>query len=234
MLPTVRAPRTVAWIAALISAGLAAGTAGEIAAPARAAIGQWLAFQRSVRTVEADFIQVRELRTLKNGLRSGGKVWIDRPGDRFRWQTGDAAEPKSVAVKNGDTLTLLQPGRKRAERRSLTESASARGGGAEAAFDIATGDLPDSYEGLTRQFTILEARLEGDQWRLRLAPTDSRLREALTEFVFLIDAGRHHLRGFEMTFRDGSTIRTTFTTQRFNGKLDDALFNPDLTGYDLR
>lgn len=214
--------------------GLTTAADAALDAPTREAIGRWLAFQQGLRTVQADFVQVRELRTLKSGLRSEGTVWIDRSGGQFRWQSGPADSPKAVAIKTGDTLTLLQPARRRGERLSLTEAARSGGRGAEAAFDLATGDLPGTLDGLTKQFAIVEARRDGDAWRLRLTPADHRLREALGEVVFLIDAARHHLRGFEMTFRDGSTVRTTFTRQQFNGPLDPALFAPDLTGYDLR
>ena len=115
---------------------------------------KWLAFQRSVRAVEADFIQVRELRTLRNGLRSEGKVWVDYSGKRFRWQTGDAADPKTIAVKNGGILTVIQPGRKRAERIDLKSAQPSQGPGA--ALDFATGDLPDTLAELRAAFTIGE------------------------------------------------------------------------------
>lgn len=65
--------------------------------PDRKPLEKWLAFQRGIRTIEADFVQIRELRTLRGGLRSEGKVWIDRKQWRFRWQTGDEAVPKAVA-----------------------------------------------------------------------------------------------------------------------------------------
>lgn len=220
-------------VAGLLLAGLCPSPAGEPDGAARDAIQKWLAFQRGVRTVEADFIQSRELRTVKNALHSTGTVWIDRRTEQFRWQTGDAANPKSVAVKKGNSLVLLQPTRKRAERLSLSSSAAGRGG-PEAAFDFATGELPDTYEGLIRQFSILDMKQAGDAWRLRLAPSDDRLREALDEIVFLIDARNHHLRGFEMTFRDRSIIRTTFTRQKFNSPIDPTLFQPDLTGYQVK
>lgn len=212
---------------------LAAGAvAQDTTTPAaRQTIEKWLAFQSGIRTVEAEFIQTRELRTLKNPLRCEGKVWIDRHGARFRWQTGgDEANPKSVAVKNGDTLTLMQPARKRAEKIPASRAA----GQAEGAFDFAAGDLPASYDGLTKEFAILGARLEGDHWRIRLSPKNARLREAVTEITFLVDAAKFHLHGFDLTFRDGSKVQTVFPRQKFNAPLDAALFAPDLTGYDLR
>lgn len=209
------------------------GRAADLSPEARNAIEQWLAFQKSVRTVKAEFVQVRELRTLKSGLRSEGTVWIDRKGHRFRWQAGDEASPKSIAIQDGDDLTLMQPGRKRAERRSLSSTAQTRGGGAEAAFDFATGDLPDSIEELTKAFTITSARIEGAAWRFQMTPNDGRLREALSQVAFLVDPEKHHLRGFELTFRDGSVVKTTFTRQQFNLPLDAALFLPDLTGYQI-
>lgn len=226
--------RVLAACLVLSWSGLSAAADGLDDGAAREAVGRWLAFQEGLRTVRADFVQVRELRTVKGGLRSEGTVWIDRAGGRFRWQSGPADRPKAVAIKSGETLTLLQPERRRGERLSLAEAARSGGRGAEAAFDLATGELPGTVEGLTRQFAIVEARRDGDAWRLRLAPREARLREALGAVVFLIDAARHHLRGFEMVFRDGSTVRTTFTRQQFNVPLDAALFAPDLTGYDLR
>ena len=201
--------------------------------PDLAPLKEWLAFQRGVRTVEADFVQIRELRTLRKGLRSEGTVWIDYGGKRFRWQTGAAAAPKTVAVKNGDILTLIQPGRKRAERVGLGE---ARGGehGPAAAFDFATGELPATLDELRRSFDILEVTAQGDLWRARLRPIAGGLRESPREVAFLIDAKGHHLRGFEITFSDGSVVKTTLTRQRLNGSLDDALFAPDLTGYTIK
>jgi outer membrane lipoprotein-sorting protein len=209
----------------------AEATAEDLAPAARQAIEKWLAFQRGIHSIEADFTQTRELRTLKTPLRSEGKVWIDRTGARFRWQTGgDDAHPKSVAVKNGDTLTLMQPARKRAEKIPVSRAV----GQAESAFDFAAGDLPATYEGLTKEFTILSAKLEGDHWRIRLSPKNARLREAVTEIAFLVNAAKFHLHGFDLTFRDGSKVQTAFPRQKFNAPLDATLFTPDLTGYDLR
>ena len=200
--------------------------------PNLAPVEKWLAFQRSVRAVEADFIQVRELRALRNGLRSEGKVWVDYSDKRFRWQTGDAADPKTIAVKSGSILTVIQPGRKRAERIDLRSAKANQGPGA--AFDFATGELPDTLAELRAAFTILDVKAENDVWRVRLAPIEAKLRDSLTEVVFLIDAERFYLRGFELTFRDRSAVKTTFTRQMFNPSLDAALFAPDLSGYSIK
>ena len=205
--------------------------------PARAEVSEdqlapleaWLRIQRDIRTIEAEFVQVRELRTLRNPLRSAGKVWIDRKGRRFRWQAGDEDSPKSVAIKAGDTLLLMQPNRKRAKRLDL--SAQGNGQQAEAAFDFATGEMPDSLSELKRAFSIESIDSEDGAWRVALRPLEARLRESLDEVVFVIDGERHFLRGFEMTFRDRSVVKTTFTRQQFNIALNEALFQPDLGDY---
>ncbi len=201
--------------------------------PDREPLEMWLAFQRGVRTIEADFVQIRELRTLRGGLRSEGKVWIDRKRGRFRWQTGDEAAPKAVAIKVGDTLTLMQPDRRRAQQVALDDTATRDGGAA--AFDFATGGMPDSLAELEEAFMIEDiTRDESATWRVRLRPRSGKARETLDEAVLLIDAGRYFLHGFEMTFRDRSVVKTTFTRQEFNVALPDSLFSPDLSGYTIK
>ncbi|MCB1229453.1 MAG: outer membrane lipoprotein carrier protein LolA [Verrucomicrobiae bacterium] len=195
-----------------------------------APIQNWLQFQRGIRTVAAEFVQMRELRTLRNPLRSEGKVWIDRKRERFRWQSGSEDSPKAVAVKSGDTLTLMQPSRKRARQVDLGDAA---GDPAGAAFDFAAGDLPDSLADLKTAFSIEKLDSESGAWRLTLRPLQEKLRESVAEIVFVIDAERFFLRGFEMTFRDRSVVKTTFTRQEFNLDLDDSLFEPDLSSYTL-
>ena len=208
------------------------GAHAEVSDEQLAPLEKWLAFQRGVRTVKAAFVQSRKLRTLRNPLRSDGTVWIDRRGKRFRWQAGDEDAPKSVAVKTGTTLTLLQPSRKRAKQIDLSQSDAATNPGA--AFDFATGEMPDTLTELKQAFSIENIESESGAWRVTLRPLESGLRESLDEVVFLIDGERHHLRGFELTFRDRSVVETIFTRQEFNVALDDALFQPDLSDYTVQ
>ncbi len=204
----------------------------EIGDDQLAPVEKWLAFQRGIRTVKAEFIQTRKLRTLRNPLRSEGTVWIDRKANRFRWQSGDEDSPQSVAVKTGNVLTLLQPSRKRAKRIDLSQASANENPGV--AFDFATGGMPDTLAELKRAFAIEKLESEDGAWRVTLSPRQAELRESLESVVFVIDGRRHHLRGFELTFRDRSEVETIFTRQEFNVALDEALFQPDLSGYNLQ
>lgn len=219
-------------ISITLAATLGLFTASANAEVDRTPLEKWLALQQGIRTIEADFTQIRELRTLRGGLRSEGKVWIDRKQERFRWQTGEESAPKAIAIKVGDTLTLLQPARRRAQRVAL-DDAAARADGA-AALDFATGGMPDTLTELEEAFVIEGITRETATWRVRLKPRTGKLRESLDEAVFLIDAERFFLHGFEMTFRDRSVVKTIFTRQEFNVSLDDSLFFPDLSGYALK
>jgi hypothetical protein len=87
-----------------------------------------------------------------------------------------------VAVKKGKELTVFQPSRKRAEHIDMNEAAQEMG--PSAAFDLATGDLPDTLADLQKAFTILDVKGEAGAWRARLQPKDGRLRDALDEVVF--------------------------------------------------
>ncbi|MCB1236030.1 MAG: outer membrane lipoprotein carrier protein LolA [Verrucomicrobiae bacterium] len=225
-LPTLAAPLVV-WLAAL------AFSAGAAEPADIAPLEKWLAFHRGLRSLQAEFVEDRTLRTLKRPLRTEGMLWMANSGSRFRWQSG-GEPPKTVAVRDGDQLTLLLPAKKLARKIDLSAPASTGGAGQSAAMEFATGGLPRTLKELRAGFSIESLEKSADTWRAELKPRDGRLAGSIDRLVLVIDAGRYYLRGMEMTLRDRSKVVTTFTRQRFNSPVDDALFRPDLSGYSVK
>ena len=77
----------------------------------------WLAAQSTLKTWTADFTQTRTLKTLKQPLRSNGRLIFAAPNN-FRWQLGDPAQ--TIAIRNSNEMSVIYPKLKRAERYPLT------------------------------------------------------------------------------------------------------------------
>src|SRR4051794_23141970 len=75
-------------------------------APARAALEKWFAAAAKVKTVQAEFEQLRKLKSVRNPLRKAGKMWMDKSGGLFRWQVGDPPELLASRGKDGGMTVI--------------------------------------------------------------------------------------------------------------------------------
>jgi outer membrane lipoprotein carrier protein len=195
------------------------------AEPDRAPLEAWIAAQRDTQRLAIEFRQERILKGLTKPLVSQGRLWLDRRG-LMRWQIGDP--PRMIAVYKDESVSVIRPGARRVETRTLG-SDSDQQGEMERAF-LKSG-LPTSAADFDQYFKFISTTREGDIARLRVSPKDSRAAAALQWIELRIDAAGAQLAGYDVAFRDGSQIRTRFTSVVVNPPVDDALFAPDVAGF---
>lgn len=182
----------------------------------------WLEGQKSVKTLDAEFTQERTLAALKKPVSTPGRLTLAKPG-KLRWDLGDP--PKTIAVSDGETMTLVDVEKKRA-RRLDADSSRAR------SFSLLGDDaLNGGLEGFTQAFELVESRVTNGIYQLTTRPKDRRMRDQIGYVFFDIDPSTNQLRALEIRLDDKSRIRTVFRNTRINPKVPDSRFQVDLTGY---
>ena len=161
-------------------------------------------------TMQADFRQTVESKTLAGTLESKGKVSFEKP-NRMRWDY-DPPDAQTI-VGDGETLWIYQPDLKQVIKAPLTQ-----------AFQSST---PVSFlAGLGRVERDFDATLERDepeQWLLKLVPKQKEGGVGLLELgVRKSDASVAEAR---ITDAAGTTTRIFFTDERRNVTLQPDLFH---------
>ncbi len=194
-----------------------------------APVERWLERMGETKSVEADFVQQRFLRTLRKPLSTKGHLWLVYP-DALRWQLGDP--PTTVAIRDQQRLTVIEPKKKKARLFSLVAEEGAGGSPAPASLRSMTRSFPRSMEELAEHFEIRGLERGRESYELTLEPRDKSL-SAMHRVVFSIDAKEYFLRAVELQFRDKSKVRTSFTRLTFNHEIPASTFEPDLEGYQV-
>lgn len=186
---------------------------------------KFIQFQRGIRSLQANFVETRSMRTLRTA--GGGQGTIYMAGaTKFRWQTaGDP--PRSIAIRNGSTFWLIQPQAKRAEKRTVSESEFSP-------FDFAAGGIARSMDDLRKRYAIDSVARQEGVWVAVIRPLDRGVAAKVRRITLGIDPARYYLRSLKLELRDGSSIHAVFTSQRFNPSLASDLFTPNLEGYLVR
>lgn len=195
-----------------------------IARADNAPLDAWLKRQVSITTLDASFTQERKLPALKNPTTTPGHLSFSKP-DKVRWQLGEPIE--TLAVSDGTTLTLIQAATKTARQTGVNSPQAAR-------FSLLSGRAFQSPESFYQAFEIIESRVESGIYQYTLKAKDRQVRGQIPWIFLDIDPEKNELRAMEMELNDKSRLRTVFTNPRFNVKLDDSLFKPDLTGYNVK
>ncbi len=184
----------------------------------------WLKRQVSINTLDAGFTQERKLPALKNPTTTAGHLSFSKP-DKVRWQLGEPIE--TLAVSDGKTLTLIETATKTARQTSVDSPQAAR-------FSLLSGRAFQSPESFYQAFEIISSRVEAGIYQYTIKSKDRRVRAQIPWIFLDIDPEKNELRAMEMELSDKSRLRTVFSNPRFNLKLDDSLFKPDLTGYEVK
>ena len=191
-----------------------------------APIGRWLASQKDLRSLTADFVQTRALKTLRDPLTSPGRLWFRSP-DAFRWETGNPA--KSIFLKNGEMVLLIEPLKKKAVRFDVKNATQNR----EMQGMMMKFPLANSLEEFKRQFDVLDLQMFDDHCDVSLLPKDQATRNFLKSLNLQFELSRGELRYFEMITKEGSRLRNDFFNVQPNRPIDPAVFSYDLTGYEV-
>lgn len=195
-----------------------------IARADNAPLDAWLKRQVSITTLDAGFTQERKLPALKNPTTTLGHLSFSKPY-KVRWQLGEPIE--TLAVSDGTTLTLIETAKKTARQTSVNSPQAAR-------FSLLTGRAFQTPESFYQAFEVIESRVESGIYQYTLKAKDRQVRAQIPWIFLDIDPEKNELRAMEMELSDKSRLRTVFSNPRFNLKLDDSLFKPDLTGYEVK
>jgi len=189
-----------------------------------APLDAWLKRQSSITSLDSEFTQERKLAALKNPISTPGRLCFAKP-DKIRWQLGNPFE--TLAIADGKTLTLIEAATKSARQTDVNSPQAAR-------FSLLSGKAFQSPEIFYQTFELIESRVNSGIHQYTLKAKDRRIRAQIPWIFLDIDPAKNELRALELELQDKSRLRTVFQNPRFNGKLDDALFHPDLTGYTVK
>ena len=192
------------------------------AADSDQSLAAWFKAQGNIQTWSADFIQTRILKTFTQPLTATGHVWFAAPS-RFRWEIGNP--PSTIAVHQGDEMTVIYPRLKRAEHYSLS---SAQAGPWKDMLSLLEAGFPRSQAEVESRFRILSQTLSNGVVQLSLQPKSAAARRMMPLVQIAFGRNDLSLRSTEMQFADGSRMRNDFTNQVLNPKLDEHFFTPKL------
>jgi outer membrane lipoprotein-sorting protein len=191
-------------------------------------VKRWITRQDDFHAVTASFTQTRSLRALKSPLTSEGRLWFKAPSS-FRWELGVPA--KTIVLRKGDSIFLIQPGKKRVEKSSATAKPDKPS--PMQAFGMMSFPFARDFGDFQRQFETLSISTEGTRCHLEVLPRDAQARKFLSALKLDFNTANGHLLGFEMVTREGSALRNEFANVQVNPKIPADVFEFDFTGYEV-
>jgi outer membrane lipoprotein-sorting protein len=192
-----------------------------------APVKKWIARQEDFRAVTADFVQSRALRALRSPLKSEGRLWFKAP-ESFRWELGQPA--KTVVIRKGDFVYVIQPDKKRAERSPAGATDKQSGAAALAMMEF---PFARDFADFQKRFETLSIETDGARCRLAVLPRDPKARKFLSALKLDFSTTSGHLLAFELATRDGSSLRNEFSNVEVNPKIAPSVFDFVLTGYEI-
>lgn len=201
---------------------LAGQLTATIAAPVPLStpVKSWLAAQTHLHAWSADLKQTRTLQSLTEPLTATGRLWFAAP-DRFRWQLGQP--PETIAVCTGTNLLIIYPRLKRVEQITFS---GRRTGQWRSALDMLEAGFPRSKAQLRDRYRILSQSISNRTCRLQLQPRAAAIQRMVPRIEIDFDTDNYSLRGTELEFSDGSTMRNDFRDIVLNPKLKKTIFAP--------
>jgi outer membrane lipoprotein-sorting protein len=187
-------------------------------------IDGWLERQAAISSLDATFTQERKLPSLKESVTTQGRISFAKP-DKFRWQLG--VPTQTLAVSDGSTVTMIEEADKSAKQVPADSPQAAR-------FSLLSGKAFQDKNGFYDAFEIIETRTTNGIYQVTMKPKERRFRSNVPWIFIDIDPEKKELRVMELELQDKSRVRTIFSNPKFNTKLPDSLFKPDLTGYQLK
>ena len=196
---------------------------------ARALVEQWLGHHREKPALALDFVQERQLKTLRRPLSRNGQLWMS-PDGRFRWQIDDTAS--QILIREQADSPLIWIDSKKAVYRILDADADPADGQTASLRFLLHSQATD-WTAFDRVFDLQQAIPLPDQpgvWRLRLDLRDRRASLAVKDVLFDIEPATGALHSFEFHLRDGSLLRTRITRVQKDPSLPAELFIAPLAG----
>jgi outer membrane lipoprotein-sorting protein len=188
------------------------------AADTNVVLESWFAAQANVKTISADFVQTRQLKTLVQPLLSKGHLWFAFPG-QFHWELGQPAQ--TIAVRAADEMWVVYPRLKRAEHYPLGASAPREW---RDAMSILDAGFPRTRQEFDAQFQVRSLTETNGNWLLDLQPRGAGARQIMPDLQVDLTTNGFSLAGTELVFMDGSRMRSDYTNLTVNVPLDKNLF----------
>ena len=185
-------------------------------------LDSWFAAQTNLHSFTADVIQTRTLKVLSRPLVAAGRVWVIIP-NRFRWEIGQPAQ--TIALRQPDTLFLIYPRLKRAEKYPLNDN---QPGPWRDALALLEASFPRSRVDLESHFRVLSVSQTNANWELMLQPKNTMARQMMAEIGITVRTNDFSLAATEMKFADGSRMRNDFTNVVLNPVLGEEIFDVKL------
>jgi outer membrane lipoprotein-sorting protein len=189
-----------------------------------APLRQWINTLNTAETLQADFVQRREIKTFKNPLESQGTLSYEAP-DKFRWEI---AQPPSTAILTPEQVTIIYPNMERVEVISVERIESSKW---RDTFELIRAGFPESMEDLRDHFRILSVRPVEEQEGLHLLRMElkkSRAGNPVREVQVAFNPGEAAPAQTALHFKDGSQVVTHFTASRVNVNLPQGTFTPEV------
>src|SRR5688572_29054657 len=171
-------------------------------------ISGWLAHQTNLQTWTADFTQTRALKALSQPLVSTGQVWFAAP-QNFRWEL---QKDHTIAIRQNDTMLVLYPRFKRAERYDFENSGRSEW---KDALALLQSGFPRSQSDLDQQFNLLATSQTNSLIVLELQPKSPGARKLMPRINVRLNPDLT-LAGTELVFVDGSLMRNDFRNVQTN------------------
>ena len=207
------------WV--MVSAPLPLSAAADDAA----LVGRWVQQQTNLQTWQAELVQTRTLKTLTHPLISTGRVWFAVP-NRFRWELGQPAQ--TIALRQTNEMWVVYPRLKRAEHYPLDGGIS---GPWRDALALLEAGFPTSEAELNSRFKVASITRSNETAELVLHPKSASARQMMPQLKIWFETNRFTLRGTELQFADGSTMRNDFFNSQLNPTLAADLFHYPVPGY---
>ena len=202
----------------LVAALCGVAAANLRAADTNAVLDAWFAAQARVRSLSADFVQTRTLKTLVQPLLADGHLWF-APPNQFRWELGRPAQ--TIALRHADEMFVIYPRLKRAEHYPLGASAPRAWRDAMALLDAG---FPRTRQEFDAQFQIQSLTQTNRAWLVALQPRSAAARQIMPELRVSLATNDYALAATELVFVDGSRMRNDFTNITVNAPLDEKMF----------
>jgi outer membrane lipoprotein-sorting protein len=199
---------------------LLAGMACAAESARDAAAERWIAAATHIATWQSGIVQTRFLPAMDQPLVSTGRVWFAQPSS-FRWELGT----QSLALREGEELVLLSPRLRRAEIHSLGAGAH---GPVKDLLALLDAGFPRDAAEFGRRFEIVSTATNGPVVVLKLKPRQPTARRWMPGVTVEFDHGHPRLHATEMTFADGSRMRTEFFDVVTNAPIDAGWFRTNL------
>ena len=165
-------------------------------------VAGWLAHQTNVQTWSAGFTQTRTLPALSQPLISTGQLWFAAP-QNFRWELG---RDHTIAIRSNDTMLVIYPRLKRAERYEFESSSRSEW---KDTLALLQSGFPRSRADLDQQFNLLSLSETNSLMELHLQPKSPGARKMMPRINLFLSTNLT-LAGTELVFVDGSRMRNDF------------------------